>query len=667
MTQSSRPVQLIAQCLLILLCCLTAVTPSRAQTPFTDTVTDELLSQVMPGALRFGEKTGEPPVFPAYRNTENGEEALAGYAFLTADMPPEEVGFSAPINVLVGMDIEGRLTGIKVMDYRESYLSIRGDFLNSRGFQPQFRNKTLDEGFRVGQDINGVSRATISSWAMSRGIHNAARRVARSHLEGVGGAGDGDEALARELLEAMSWQDMLDTGMITPLTITLEDGSQLELAFAYMGREVLGEVLVGTPDYSGAERQLSSRFDSGEMLLVAINGNPSDPFRQERLALQQQERHYPMPRPHFVYAGAATAGKIEGKARFAGALVLDETVDLSQPFTVLYEQDGVHPGENSVQIQLNGIALALALGQPVQDPAQLALDGIDTRAHSGFLLLPNDTDWPRVIALAFLLTLVMVAFLRKSERLRWAALGVTLLYLGFIDGGFLSISHITNGLQLGPSMYLSDLPLLMIIAFTLVTTLLWGRVFCSSLCPFGALQDLLTRITPKRWQRKVPQRIHDRAQLIKYAFLAVILLGAIFFSGVSLFQYVEPFGTLFYFSTSILLWFILLVILLASMVVKRFYCRYLCPLGAALGILSLISPLRIQRVEQCQACKVCEQSCPTGAIRGADIQFHECVRCDICENKLEHRAGVCRHSMEDIRKRHRDWQPVHIKSQADPI
>lgn len=667
MSYPTPPLYLTAQCLIMLLCCLAAVTPSRAQTPFSDRVTDELLSQVIPGAMRFAEKTGEPPVFAAYRADGADGEALAGYAFLTADMPPEEVGFSAPINVLVGMDTEGRLTGIKVMDYRESYLSIRGDFLNSRGFQQQFRNKALDEGFRVGQDINGVSRATISSWAMSRGIHNAARRVARSHLESVEGTGDDDESLTRALLEAMSWQEMLDTGMITPLTISLEDGSQLELAFAYMGREVLGEVLVGAPDHSNAERQLSSRFDGGEMLLVAINGNPSDPFRQERLALQQQDRHYPMPRPRFVYAGAATAGKIEGQARFAGALVLDETVDLSQPFTVMYEQDGLQPRENSVQIQLNGIALALALGQPVQDPARLAMDGIDATAHSGFLLLPNDTDWPRVIALAFLLTLVMAAFLRKSERLRWTALGVTLLYLGFIDGGFLSISHITNGLQLGPSMYLSDLPLLMIIAFTLITTLLWGRVFCSSLCPFGALQDVLTRITPRRWQRKVPQLIHDRALLIKYAFLAVILLGAVFFSGVSLFQYVEPFGTLFYFSTSILLWFILIALLLASMVVKRFYCRYVCPLGAALGLLSLISPMRIRRVEQCQVCKVCEQSCPTGAIRGPEIQFHECVRCDICENKLERQAGVCRHSMEDIRKRHRDWQPVRITGQAASI
>ena len=128
----------------------------------------------------------------------------------------------------------------------------------------------------------------------------------------------------------------------------------------------------------------------------------------------------------------------------------------------------------------------------------------------------------------------------------------------------------------------------------------------------------------------------------------------------SLFQYFEPFGTLFFFSSSVLLWAILLALLAASVVVNRFYCRYVRPLGAALGVMSLLSPLRIRRVPQCTVCRVCEQACPTGAIRAERIDFKECVRCDICESKLIQRAGSCRHSLAEINRRSKGRQVIDV-------
>jgi len=209
-------------------------------------------------------------------------------------------------------------------------------------------------------------------------------------------------------------------------------------------------------------------------------------------------------------------------------------------------------------------------------------------------------------------------------------------------------------------MFLADLPLLLIVVFTLVTTFFWGRVFCSSLCPFGALQDLITRFVPRKFQRELPQAIHDKAIYIKYAVLALLVVTALTFSELSLFQYFEPFGTIFYFSQSILLWVILIAFLLASTMISRFYCRYACPLGAALGVVSLVSPWRIKRVQQCQVCKVCEHACPTGAIRGPDIDFKECVRCDVCEIKLIATSGVCKHSVEEVAARHKTWTPIAV-------
>lgn len=169
---------------LCLLCCAQA---ALAQTPFNRTVTPELLQQLMPAATRFSEKAGTPPVYTAYGPlADTGADGIIGYLFQTSDLPPLEVGFSAPIEVLVALDTQATVTAIKVLDYNESFRSSRGDFLSARGFQEQFRRKPLSDEFRVGRDVDGVSRATITSWAMTRGIYNAARRVAQVYLPDSG-------------------------------------------------------------------------------------------------------------------------------------------------------------------------------------------------------------------------------------------------------------------------------------------------------------------------------------------------------------------------------------------------------------------------------------------------------------------------------------------------
>ena len=308
------------------------------------------------------------------------------------------------------------------------------------------------------------------------------------------------------------------------------------------------------------------------------------------------------------------------------------------------------------------IPLALALGQTIPPELLPAIDKDLTEFENEGLYasLISDAPWDEVAALLVLFALVMTAFLRKNATIRWVALGCTLVYLGWLDGGFVSVSHITNGIKLGPSLFLNDLPLLLIIVFTLVTTLFWGRIFCSSLCPFGALQDFIAHFLPRHFQRELPQAIHDKAIYIKYGVLVFLVVMALAYSELSLFQYFEPFGTIFYISQSLVLWLILLIFLLASVFVSRFYCRYVCSLGAALGLVALLSPWRIKRVEQCQVCKVCEHACPTGAIRGPDIDFKECVRCDICEAKLVDKSGVCKHSIDEVAARHKTWKPIAV-------
>ena len=628
-------------------------------------VTEELMHEVFPGADGFSPKDGEPPVYRALReNPENRELETIGYLFETPDMPPEEIGYSAPVDILVGMDLRGTITGLKILHYIESYKSIRGDFINSEYFPNQFEDKNIVEGFRIGRDVDGISRATITSWAVSRGIRNAARRVAEAYLSDSEFVSlTSADAVALQVLAAQTWDDMIDNGLVVNWTIIQPDGTELQLSLAFMGHDRLGELLVGDVDYSRADREASARVSDGNMLLVGIDGNSSQPFRQERLAVQQGESIYPIERRRFVYVGSADYGKIADRVRFAGAMVLDPAIDLTQPFDVLYNTGG-RVGEFGTIAQTTytvpTIPLALALGQPVPPELLPEIDDDLTAFQNEGLYasLINDAPWLDVGVLLLLMVLVMTAFLRKSAKIRWVTLGFTLIYLGWMDGGFVSVSHITNFVKIGPSMFRSDLPQLLILVFTVVTTLFWGRVFCSSLCPFGALQDFIAHFTPKRIQKELPQKIHDLAIYIKYAVLAFLIVMALSFTNLSLFQYFEPFGTIFYFSQSYLLWGILAAFIFATIVIPRFYCRYACPLGAALGVAALVSPWRISRVPQCDVCKVCERSCPTGAIRGPAIDFKECVRCDICESKLIARSGVCKHDMDTVNIRIKNWDAV---------
>ena len=628
-------------------------------------VTEELMHEVFPGADGFSPKDGEPPVYRALReNPENRELETIGYLFETPDMPPEEIGYSAPVDILVGMDLRGTITGLKILHNIESYKSIRGDFINSEYFPNQFEDKNIVEGFRIGRDVDGISRATITSWAVSRGIRNAARRVAEAYLSDSEFVSlTSADAVALQVLAAQTWDDMIDNGLVVNWTIIQPDGTELQLSLAFMGHDRLGELLVGDVDYSRADREASARVNDGNMLLVGIDGNSSQPFRQERLAVQQGESIYPIERRRFVYVGSADYGKIADRVRFAGAMVLDPAIDLTQPFDVLYNTGG-RVGEFGTIAQTTytvpTIPLALALGQPVPPELLPEIDDDLTAFQNEGLYasLINDAPWLDAGVLLLLMVLVMTAFLRKSAKIRWVTLGFTLIYLGWMDGGFVSVSHITNFVKIGPSMFRSDLPQLLILVFTVVTTLFWGRVFCSSLCPFGALQDFIAHFTPKRIQKELPQKIHDLAIYIKYAVLAFLIVMALSFSDLSLFQYFEPFGTIFYFSQSYLLWGVLAAFIFATIVIPRFYCRYACPLGAALGVAALVSPWRISRVPQCDVCKVCERSCPTGAIRGPEIDFKECVRCDICESKLIARSGVCKHDMDTVNIRIKNWDAV---------
>ena len=137
------------------------------------------LKQLFPSATSFSDKFPDPPHYKVYTGDPRQPASLAGFAFWTTELSPLDRGYDGPIKVLVGMDTRGVLAGIIVAEHHEPY----GNFsIDTRGFAQNFKGKDIRDAFRVGADIDAISRATISVTTVSRSVRNSARRVARALL-----------------------------------------------------------------------------------------------------------------------------------------------------------------------------------------------------------------------------------------------------------------------------------------------------------------------------------------------------------------------------------------------------------------------------------------------------------------------------------------------------
>jgi transcriptional regulator of nitric oxide reductase len=138
------------------------------------------LKRLFPEAATFSAKSGNPPHYKALAATASGAEPeILGYAFWTTELEPLERGYDGPIKMLVGLNTEALITGIIVTEHREPY----GDFsVDPPAFAAQFENKNIRDRFRYGEDIDAVTRATITVTSATRAVRNSSRKIARAYL-----------------------------------------------------------------------------------------------------------------------------------------------------------------------------------------------------------------------------------------------------------------------------------------------------------------------------------------------------------------------------------------------------------------------------------------------------------------------------------------------------
>ena len=191
-----------------------------------------------------------------------------------------------------------------------------------------------------------------------------------------------------------------------------------------------------------------------------------------------------------------------------------------------------------------------------------------------------------------------------------------------------------------PRMHAAGLFLL--IAFVAMSWV-FRKSFCGWLCPVGTISEYLWRAGQRIFKRsfRLPRGLDLALRSLKYLLMGVFLYAVASMSVVAIRAFLDgPYGIVA--DVKMLNFFrylgatglaVMVLLVAASLLVQNFWCRYLCPYGALMGILSLASPLRIRRdAELCIDCAKCAKSCPSAlpVDRLVTIRSAECTGCMQC-------------------------------------
>ncbi|MFC2056419.1 4Fe-4S binding protein [Chloroflexota bacterium] len=258
--------------------------------------------------------------------------------------------------------------------------------------------------------------------------------------------------------------------------------------------------------------------------------------------------------------------------------------------------------------------------------------------------LKDGAIWPPIIATAVLIVFGIVALLKRYRRLRYLALLASISYLGFITGGCPCplgalqniIVNIGDVKELVPSYVLIGVPVL--------ATILFGRVFCGWVCPWGAIQNFVYKKETGRQAKRfeVNARWHNILRYGKYVSLIALII-AVIVTQTKVYENVDPFKSLFNIQLVLVPTSILVVLMVFSLVIGFPWCKYVCPLGAFLALFSKLTLFKVRIGDKCTNCKACHDVlCDYKAIRPSDekpdINQMECCRCGECISRCPFNA-----------------------------
>ena len=684
---------------------------------------DEALQKTAPadlfeGADAFGAPEGDPAIVPVLKGAER-----LGYAYLNSDFTASTGYSGKPIHILVGIDPQGVVQGIRLVEHHEPIVLI--------GIPEEKVLAALNDliGADLGRVAAGeakppqaeiVSGATVTVLVMGDSIVRSAVKLIRSGRLGGEAAGPAPAEVRRELDPAVTdtadWQTLVGDGSVRSLVLSVgevskafEDAGQplaaarpetanpeddfINLYLAPVSVPAIGRSLLGDVAYE----RLAAKLEPGQSA-VLVAGDGAYSFKGsgyvrggifDRIELLQDGQGLRFhDRDHTRIPALAAEGAPRLKEIALFVVPQHFAFDVTRPFDLQMLVQRATEGRDKATLPFDlayQIPEQYLLPAPEPAPAAAPAPAATPAAQSqvGQPMAEDDgpplwkTMWQmsRVdlvilgIALAVLTGIfffqdVLTKYPRGFLWTRRAYLTFTLVWLGWMVHTQLSVVNVltfVNSLLSGFSWeYFLSAPLVFVLWCSVAAGLLfWGRgPFCGWLCPFGALQELSNTIARKlRFpQIDLPWGLHERLWPIKYMiFLGLFGLSLYSLSDAEVYAEVEPFKTAIILKFMREWGFVLfaLACLLPGLFIERFYCRYLCPLGAALAIPGRMRMFEwLKRWPECGSpCQRCAIDCPVKAIHPeGQINVNECIYCMNCQ-VLYHDDTRCPHMITQKARR----------------
>ena len=668
-------------------------------------------NELVEGATAYGPMLENIPAVPVL----NGSEVI-GHAYITSDFVGTTGYSGKPIHVMVAIGPDGKLLGANLIKHSEPIVLI--GIPNRKIVALTESYVGLDivaeaEAGGSGHDIEIISGATVTIMIIDDSVVRSSIKVARAL--GLGGLNNDaanagpTHVLNMDEQSIRDWSTMSGDGTVRRMTL---DIGQINQAFADTGdARVLKHEEPGEPDdtYIDMHTALISAPGIGLSLMgeneyanlvewleegehaILVMGRGTFSFKGngyvrggifDRIQLIQgdisvrfrDKQHRRL--GDLAARGAPTFTEID-----MFKIPADSEFDPTKPWRLqLLAQRVVGPIEKTF------LTYDLGYNLPPMYLTALAQPALETVVESEEDAAARAALWQRIwkskkveigILIAMLTVLTGVFFFqvqatKHARAFYWFRMGflvITLVFLGWQQNAQLSIVNLmalSASLSSGFSWdaFLLD-PLVFILWVSVAVTLLfWGRGgFCGWLCPFGALQEITNQIARffKVPQWTLPWGLHERLWPLKY----MIFLGLLGLSLVSI-PLAEQYAEIEPFKTSIILKFVrtwpyvlfATVLLGAGLFIERFYCRYLCPLGAALAIPGRLRMFDwLKRYKECGSpCQTCANECFVQAIHPTgEINPNECLSCLHCQVLYQDdtKCPVC---IKTARRRAKDAQ-----------